>query len=587
MFVIPDFSTMGKEKQAFADTWTLAYSGNADAQLYVGNCYLSGVGVEQNYAEAYKWFEKAASQGHVMAEIALGRMYQNGYGVPMNMDNALLCFKRAASKSESLETWAALFEFYLCADNKYKNFEEALKWVDKFFLNFIEFKNYEKIVINVFNVIKKNGFSVYTLNTYANRGNNIALFLVGLYHILGVDSQPDPNKGIELLKRAVNMGNANAQFYLAYSYYQFSSVSENEEYVKHAFLLFKRSALNGNCAAQMILCEHRELFGDEEVSHELGFDEEILKKIDEWDLKFDDLSESLFESIENNDMLHYLVDSDEFDDVSDDTPKDLEDDYYTDGSYLFDSDVNNDESELKYLNKKLLDRDPETLGSLIEQGYYAKFQLGKCFYEGIEVDKDLERAYQLFKDALLEGSQEAKDFILEHTDLSSLFFNDSESVKQMLINEYVNDEYVETYMQGFREMMIGDICLFENNDFGSALFYYNEAEIKGVLRESDKFNYELSLRKGICYLKGDGIKNMQKAKECFEFAFSDSGYLQEIIDGVAQMDLDFNKFIQKSIDELSEDEDFPITMNPSRLQNVMKAQLSAFKEVLKFMNIKF
>jgi len=37
--------------------------------------------VPQNYAEALKWYRKAAEQGHVQAQLNLGAMYINGTGV--------------------------------------------------------------------------------------------------------------------------------------------------------------------------------------------------------------------------------------------------------------------------------------------------------------------------------------------------------------------------------------------------------------------------------------------------------------------------------------------------------------------------
>ena len=43
--------------------------------------YAHGEGVQQNYAEAVKWYRKAAEQGYAGAQFNLGCMYANGEGV--------------------------------------------------------------------------------------------------------------------------------------------------------------------------------------------------------------------------------------------------------------------------------------------------------------------------------------------------------------------------------------------------------------------------------------------------------------------------------------------------------------------------
>ena len=45
---------------------------------------MDGLGVPQHYAEAMKWYLKAAEQGHVEAQYLLGRMYWKGKGAPQN-----------------------------------------------------------------------------------------------------------------------------------------------------------------------------------------------------------------------------------------------------------------------------------------------------------------------------------------------------------------------------------------------------------------------------------------------------------------------------------------------------------------------
>ena len=52
-----------------------AEQGNADAPNNLGAMYYNGYGVRQDYAEAVKWYRQAADQGNADAQNNLGAMY--------------------------------------------------------------------------------------------------------------------------------------------------------------------------------------------------------------------------------------------------------------------------------------------------------------------------------------------------------------------------------------------------------------------------------------------------------------------------------------------------------------------------------
>ena len=60
--------------------------------------YNYGQGVPQDYAEAAKWYRKAAEQGRANAQNNLGVMYERGQGVPLDYAQAHMWFDLAASK---------------------------------------------------------------------------------------------------------------------------------------------------------------------------------------------------------------------------------------------------------------------------------------------------------------------------------------------------------------------------------------------------------------------------------------------------------------------------------------------------------
>ena len=74
-----------------------AEQGNAKAQNDLGVCYHNGDGVEKNFAEAVKWYLKAAEQNYAKAFDNLGSIYQfGGYGVEKNLPKALEYFRKGA-----------------------------------------------------------------------------------------------------------------------------------------------------------------------------------------------------------------------------------------------------------------------------------------------------------------------------------------------------------------------------------------------------------------------------------------------------------------------------------------------------------
>jgi len=66
------------------------------ALYMVGVIYEKGDGVKQDYAEAAKWYLKAADKGDPAAQYRLGRLYERGEGVGQSMDEAIKLYKKAA-----------------------------------------------------------------------------------------------------------------------------------------------------------------------------------------------------------------------------------------------------------------------------------------------------------------------------------------------------------------------------------------------------------------------------------------------------------------------------------------------------------
>jgi putative methionine-R-sulfoxide reductase with GAF domain len=71
-----------------SDLRRFADLGDPVAQFAMGARYAQGDEVKQDYAEAVRWFAKAANQGHVVAQATLGAYYWAGRGVPEDLTKA-------------------------------------------------------------------------------------------------------------------------------------------------------------------------------------------------------------------------------------------------------------------------------------------------------------------------------------------------------------------------------------------------------------------------------------------------------------------------------------------------------------------
>ena len=108
----------------------LAENGNANAQYNMGVLYDEGYGVEQDYAQARDWYEKAAAQNYSKAEHNLGIMYQEGHGVGQDSAKAAEWFKRAAEHGEPAAQ-NNLAVLYVRGNGVRQDLAEAARWAAK------------------------------------------------------------------------------------------------------------------------------------------------------------------------------------------------------------------------------------------------------------------------------------------------------------------------------------------------------------------------------------------------------------------------------------------------------------------------
>jgi tetratricopeptide (TPR) repeat protein len=100
------------------------------AQGMFGYCYSSGQGVPKDYAMAVKWTRKAAEQNVPVAQHNLGLAYANGQGVPKDIVEAVKWIRKAAEQNIA-EAQAGLGMCYALGRGVVKDYLEAVKWFRK------------------------------------------------------------------------------------------------------------------------------------------------------------------------------------------------------------------------------------------------------------------------------------------------------------------------------------------------------------------------------------------------------------------------------------------------------------------------
>ena len=134
-----------------------AEQGDADAQYNLGLLYDGGHGgsqdafvaldngrvveqgdsassrvqrVPQDYAEAVRWYRKAAEQGHAYAQSNLGVMYAEGHGVPQDYAEAVRWYRKAAEQGDA-DAQGNLGVMYDLGRGVLRDYAEAVRWYRK------------------------------------------------------------------------------------------------------------------------------------------------------------------------------------------------------------------------------------------------------------------------------------------------------------------------------------------------------------------------------------------------------------------------------------------------------------------------
>ena len=117
-----------KAAYELAETRLMAeWVGDVDEQYALATAYYKGEIVQQDYAEAFKWYGKAAGQGHMISQYRLGTMYDKGEGTRRNETEAFSWYEMAAEQGHA-SAQLSLGKRYAEGKGVPQNFAEAYVW---------------------------------------------------------------------------------------------------------------------------------------------------------------------------------------------------------------------------------------------------------------------------------------------------------------------------------------------------------------------------------------------------------------------------------------------------------------------------
>ena len=91
--------------------------------------YFTGFGIDQDDAEAVRWYQAAAEQGYVLGQVRLGFMYAQGRGAAQNDPEAARWYQ-AASKQGHRNAQYNLGNMYASGEGVAQDFVTAHMWLN-------------------------------------------------------------------------------------------------------------------------------------------------------------------------------------------------------------------------------------------------------------------------------------------------------------------------------------------------------------------------------------------------------------------------------------------------------------------------
>jgi len=237
-----------------------------DAQYKLGVCYENGKGVSPDCKEAVKWYRKAAENGVIEAQIALGACYENGKGVSPDCKEAVKWYRNAADRNNT----EAQYKLGFCYEtgSEIRSEDKAAIWYRRAAEKGHAGAQYKiaQFYETGKGVEKNVNESIPWYVKAANQGNLDAQLRLGRYYSM-VDSKGKPldmAAAIRWYEKAAEQGYQDADLFIT-----IGSCYENNDYVnrdvKEAFDWYRKAADLGSAEAQAKVKQYTKAIQQEEA----------------------------------------------------------------------------------------------------------------------------------------------------------------------------------------------------------------------------------------------------------------------------------------------------------------------------------
>ena len=203
----------------------------------IGKMYCYGLGTEQNYMEAFKWFEKSAIEGNKYAQFSLANLYYYGNGADQSYEQAYHWYMKAAKQGQPYAAYA-IAQMYANGEYVSKDESEAKRYYKQALAGFLKLEVDNQADDNLLYKIgrmfklglgtaenKENALDYFKRSAALNNKNG--LYEYGKALLLGEGVVKDTKRGEKLLQKAIALGNDNAKRFLALEYISGENVEQD------------------------------------------------------------------------------------------------------------------------------------------------------------------------------------------------------------------------------------------------------------------------------------------------------------------------------------------------------------------------
>ena len=221
---------------------------NAEAQRYLGQFYLLGLGVPKDAKKAFTLFQKAADQGNSIAQCWFALSYENGIGTSKNEKKSFLWYQKAAEQGEAYAQYR-LGLCYLKGIGTPRDDKKGFEWLSKAASQGLAVGQstlgicYEDGIGTAKD--EQKAFSWY--HKSAEQGNAYAQNKLGRCYRNGIGTPRDDKKGFLWYQKAAEQGLASGQLNLGTCYQNGIGIPKDEQ---KAFFWYEKAAEQGNLTAQ-------------------------------------------------------------------------------------------------------------------------------------------------------------------------------------------------------------------------------------------------------------------------------------------------------------------------------------------------